>query len=174
MINSDKLKAVIDGYKSYFPDHWKNEKYKWEAVQTFQDRWDIEAGNFAEMFKQATEKTSNLLASGYAYPRGMIINFAEADDEVTRQMFRMLFDESRDLAERVEEFKTSAEIVRDKYDDGTWRNHYQNTNAISTYLWLRFPDKYYIYKYELFSDAAAELESDYSPKRNGSADTMIT
>ncbi len=125
------------------------------------------------MFKQATDKTFNLLASGYAYPRGMITNFAKADDEATRTMFRNLFDELQDLAARVDAFQTVSEELRSKYDDGTWRNHYQNTNAISTYLWLRYPDKYYIYKYELFRAAAKELSSDYMPKRNGSVESLI-
>ena len=173
MIDLEKLNPILEGYKAYFPSHWDNEKYKWEAIKHFQDHWNMDAENFGEMFKQATDKTFNLLASGYAYPRGMIINFAKADDEVTRKMFRNLFDESQDLATRVDAFQTAAEEMRSKYDDGTWRNHYQNTNAISTYLWLRYPDKYYIYKYELFRAAARELSSDYMPKKNGSVDTLI-
>ncbi|VDN47165.1 protein of unknown function [Petrocella atlantisensis] len=76
MIDLEKLKPIIEGYKEYLPNHWKDEKYKWEAIQYFQDHWDIDAKNFCEMFKTATEKTFNLLASGYAYPRGMIVNFA--------------------------------------------------------------------------------------------------
>lgn len=173
MINCEKLKRVLDGYKQYFPSHWEDEKYKWEAIKHFQDNWDIKAENFGEMFKQATERTYNLLASGYAYPRTMIMNFAKADDEAVRQMFRNLFDESRDLGERVAAFQAAAEEIRATHDDGTWRNHYQNTNAISTYLWLMFPQKYYIYKYELFRDVAEELSSDYKAKRNGSVETMI-
>ena len=173
MINTQKLKPILEGYKAYFPQHWEDEKYKWEAVQHFQDHWDIEAENFGDMFKQATEKTFNLLASGYLYPRTMITNFAKADEEGTRSMFRVLFDESADLAARIEAFRAAAEDMRTKYDDGTWRNHYQNTNAVSTYLWLRYPDKYYIYKYELFRAAAAELSADYRPKRNGSVESML-
>lgn len=173
MIDQEKLSPILAGYKEYFPLHWKDEKYKWEAIKYFQDYWNIDAENFGEMFKQATDKTFNLLASGYAYPRGMIINFAKADDETARSMFRNLFDESLDLAVRVDAFQTSAEEMRTKYDDGTWRNHYQNTNAISTYLWLRYPDKYYIYKYELLRVAAEELSFDYMPKRNGSVDSLI-
>ncbi len=107
------------------------------------------------------------------YPRGMITYFAKADDEATRKMFRNLFDESQGLAVRVDAFQTASEELRSKYDDGTWRNHYQNTNAISTYLWLRYPDKYYIYKYELFLAAAKELSSDYMPKRNESVESLI-
>ena len=173
MINIEKLKPVLDGYKAYFPTHWIDEKYKWEAIKHFQDNWNIDAENFGDMFKKATDKTSNLLASGYAYPRAMITNFAKADDEGTRSMFRALFDESVDLAQRVSTFQAAAEDMRAKYDDGTWHNHYQNTNAISTYLWLRFPDKYYIYKYELLRAAATELSSDYKPKKNGSVENLI-
>lgn len=173
MIDLNKLRPILMGYKTYFPQHWNSEKYKWEAVKYFQDHWDIEAEDFGEMFKSATDRTNNLLASSYAYPRQMIANFAKADMETIRQMFRDLFDESRDLAERVAAFQTASEEMRIKYDDGTWKNHYQNTNAISTYLWLMFPNKYYIYKYELFRDAAAELSSNYKPKKNGSVDTMI-
>ena len=173
MIILEKLQPVLDGYKTYFPTHWNDEKYKWEAIKHFQDNWNIDAENFGDMFKKATDKTSNLLASGYAYPRAMITNFAKADDEGTRSMFRALFDESVDLAQRVSTFQAAAEDMRVKYDDGTWYNHYQSTNAISTYLWLRFPDKYYIYKYELLRAAATELSSDYRPKRNGSVDSLI-
>ena len=172
MINLNKLAPILDGYKAYFPIHWSDEKYKWEAIKHFQDNWDIDAENFGDMFKKATDKTSNLLASGYAYPRAMITNFAKADDEGTRSMFRALFDESVDLAQRVSTFQAAAEEMRVKFDDGTWRNHYQSTNAISTYLWLRYPDKYYIYKYELLRAASTELSSDYRPKKNGSVDSM--
>ena len=173
IIDYDKLKSVLDGYKTYFPSHWNDESYKWEAVKHFQDYWNIEAEDFAEMFKQATAKTYNLLSSGYTYPKGMIYNFAKADPETTRSMFRKLFDETVDLDARVDGFQAAAEDMRAKYDDGTWKNHYQNTNAISTYLWLRYPDKYYIYKYELFRATATVLTADYVPRKNGSSDSMI-
>lgn len=173
MIDLDKLKPILTGYKDYFPSHWNDEKYKWGAIKHFQDHWDIDVSNFGDMFKAATDKTYNLLVSGYAYPRAMITNFAKADDEATRSMFQQIFDKSRDLSERVEAFQTAAENIRVKYDDGTWRNHYENTSAISTYLWLMLPDKYYLYRYEIFRDVAAELSSNYKPKRNGSMDSLI-
>lgn len=173
MIDIEKLRPVLAGYKAYLPSHWEDEKYKWENILHFQKYWNLEAPDFSEMFKTATDKTANLLASGYAYPRQMIIRFAMADGEAVRQMFRKLFDESKDLTERVEAFQAASEEMRVKYDDGTWKNHYQNTNAISTYLWLKFPDKYYIYKYELYRNAAMELNAQYRPKRNGNVASMI-
>lgn len=173
MINPNKIVSVIEGYKQYFPEHWEDEKYKWEAVKHFQDNWDIDAENFGAMFKKATDKTFNLLASGYAYPRGMILEFAKADDTAVREMFRRLFDESLALSDRVTEFMKTAEELRNKYNDGTWKQHYQNTNYISTYLWLMYPDKYYIYKYELYRAVAKELDDSYLPKKNGAAETMV-
>lgn len=173
MINVDVLKNIIAAYKKYFPSHWKDEKYKWEAVKYFQDHWDINAADFQTMFETATEKTYNLLASSYFYPRRMILNFAQANPEITRAMFINLFDETKDLTSRVDQFQMDAENIRINYNDGTWKNHFQNTNAISTYLWLRYPDKYYIYKYSECLTVAKELQSDFLPKRNASVSCMI-
>ena len=48
MINRDKLKPVIEKYKTYFPTHWRNSidggvSCKWEAVKCFREHWDIDA-----------------------------------------------------------------------------------------------------------------------------------
>lgn len=172
MFNQEKLSAVIAAYKEYFPKHWKDEMYKWEAIQHFQKHWDINAENFLDMFMQATDKTFNLLANMNNYPRGMIKSFAAVDAETARAMFINLYDESKNLAERVEDFISSAEELRIKYDDGTWRQHYQNANSVTTYLWLRYPDKYYIYKYSEVRAVAKELDSDFTPKKGSSTQNI--
>lgn len=172
MFDQEKLVAVIAAYKEYFPNHWKDEKYKWEAIQSFQEHWNISAENFLDMFMEATDKTYNLLANMNNYPRGMIKSFAMVDPEAVRSMFRDLFDESKNLAQRIEQFITSAEDLRVKYDDGTWKQHYQTTNAISTYLWLKYPDKYYIYKYSEVRAIAREIGSDFVPKKGGSVSNI--
>ncbi|MCJ7834971.1 EVE domain-containing protein [Cuneatibacter sp. NSJ-177] len=173
MINSEALSAVITAYKEYFPGHWVKEKYKWEAVKHFQSHWDLSAPNFASMLETATEKTDNLLTSGYFYPRTMILNFAKADPEAVRSMFQNLYDETKSLSSRVDWFQSESDRLRIKYDDGHWKQHYQNTNAISTYLWLRYPDRYYIYKYSECLAVAKQLESDFIPKKELSAANMI-
>lgn len=73
------------------------EKYKWEAVKWFQDHWDINANDFADMFAKATEKTANLLASMNNFPRKMMIQYAQDDAEAVRAMFINLYDESKML-----------------------------------------------------------------------------
>ena len=42
MFNKIRLKEILSEYKKVFIQHqWPNEKYKWEAVQCFQDKWDL-------------------------------------------------------------------------------------------------------------------------------------
>lgn len=165
MFNRGKLAEIISVYKENFSEHWKEEKYKWEAVQYFQKHWDIHAENFRNMFLKSTDKTYNLLASMNNYPRNMIKSLSAADPEAVRGMFLSLFDESKDLAERMEQFQASADDLRIKYDRGSWSQHYQTPNAITTYLWLRYPDKYYIYKYSEVKAFAKAIDSDFVPRR---------
>ena len=77
MINLEKLQNALVEYKKIFDERWQGEKYKWEAVKWFQDHWDINANDFADMFAKATEKTANLLASMNNFPRKMVIQYAQ-------------------------------------------------------------------------------------------------
>lgn len=113
MIDLAKLEPVLGGYQTYFPKHWPHvEDFKWEAAQHFHDHWNIDAADFGEMFKEATAKVFSLLDTGYAYPRAMILNFAAADCEATRAMFRSLFDESTELSQRIIAFQAATEEIR--------------------------------------------------------------
>lgn len=165
MFDQNKLLELITGYKEAFPLHWEEERYKWEAVLHFQRSWNINAENFQDMFMAATDKTGNLLANMNNYPRGMIKNFSMAEPETVRRMFINLFDETQNLSERLEHFQAAAEELRVRYDDGTWRQHYQTHNAMTTYLWLRYPEKYFIYKYSECRAVAKAVNSDFLPRK---------
>ena len=173
MIHQDKLIHAIKEYKKIFPQRWKDEKYKWEAIEHFKKHWDIHAEDFATMFAKATEKTFNLLASAKTFPRGMIIEFAKADNEAVRVMFSNLYDENIALVERVEKFQVTVENIRLKYNQGNWQQHFQNSMAISTYLWLKNPEQYYIFKYSACRIVAIELESDFIPKKGYTAENFV-
>lgn len=172
MIDRKKLDEVIVAYKEYFPKHWKDERYKWEAIKHFQEHWDINADDFKSMLEISLDKTYNLLTSGYFYAKGMVVGFAEEDPEATRAAFIALFDETKDLAERVAAFQAFAEDRKENHNSG-WKNQYQNTNAISTYLWLKYPDKYYIYKYSEYISVSNELNSDFKPKRTSAPEYLV-
>lgn len=172
MFNKMILEKALAQYKRDFVlNHWNNEKYKWEAVKWFQDNWDVNAPNFAEMLNRSLDKTFNLLASNNNFPKGMIVEFAKAAPEEVRAMFIDLFDESKDVYERINEFKTKSSVILDKYKSEA-THHYQNENSISTYLWLRYPDKYYIYKFGEAKIAANEIEFDYRFKKGAYAENI--
>uniref|UniRef100_UPI003FEF6FF1 AAA family ATPase n=1 Tax=Prevotella sp. TaxID=59823 RepID=UPI003FEF6FF1 len=172
MFDKFRLKEVLVQYKKDFlPKHWKNEKYKWEAVKCFQDNWDVKAEDFADMLSRSLSKTYNLLASMNNFPARMITGFAKTAPEEVRAMYIDLFDETKEVYERINAFKMQSSILLEKYGNGAGQ-HYQYENAITTYLWLRYPDKYYIYKFGEVKAASDVLESDYRFKKGAYADNI--
>jgi DNA replication protein DnaC len=169
------INIALNQYLADLDNNWAKEVYKWEAVQCFQDNWDESksGADFAAMLENALSKTGNLLSSMGSFPRAMIQNFAKADPEETKKMFLELFDEGEDLYARYQRFIEKAKELRQKYNDGTWKNHYQNTNVVSIYLWLRYPEKYYIYKYSEYKAVDEKFGLDIGFKANGATIEML-
>ncbi len=159
--NHDMFSKLIEKYLKELPTFWEDEKYKWEAVKQFQEHWDIDAEDFSSMFTEATSKHYNLLASNMYYPIGMVQSLAAFDEDRTRNMFRVLFDESKDLTERIKYFWDEADDMREKGDE-KWFNHYQDLHAVSVYLTFMYPDKYFIYKYTELRNSIKALGDDFS------------
>lgn len=175
MLNKDKLNALLTEYKSDFSAQWEKENYKRIAIKHFQDNWDIDAKNFHEMLKNSLKKTGNLLLSKRFFPGGMIQDFAERYPEQVRKMFRNLFDETKDVSERIENFKQAADKLLEKYQQKeNADNHYQTANSISTYLWLHNPDKYYIYKFSEYKNVVDALDAEYKVSWGQSIDNLIS
>lgn len=162
MFNKNSLKNILTSYKKNFlPQWWSDEKYKWEIVKTFQDNWDLNAENFSEMLSRSLSKTENLLASGYFFPRTVLLNmFSKNEPETVRAMFRELFDEEIEIFKRIDNFKNKSNILLKMYGK-SGEKHHQTENAISIYLWLRFPEKYYIYKFGVVKKFSEVLSSNY-------------
>lgn len=161
MFDKIRLKEVLVEYKKQFVQkQWPDENFKWEAVKCFQDNWDVNADDFSGMLKKSLSKTDALLASPNNFPAQMIIKFAEIVPEEVRSMFLVLFDESRDVYERIDTFKQKSYGLLERYGSGA-KHHYQKENPICTYLWLRYPDKYYVYKFREVKAVSDELQSDY-------------
>jgi len=161
MINQEKLKEVLEGYKENFTDKWwKDVRVKWEAVKCFQDHWDVNAEDFVEMFLRSLDGVKKLVDVQGNIPRSVLKCFAQSEPEKIRAIFIDLFDENQDLITRIETFKKQSKNVFDRVET-PYRRHYQDEKAISIYLWMRYPDKYYIYKLTDFRNASKYLESDY-------------
>ncbi len=172
MFNKAKLQTALEAYrKNFTPDWWKKEQYKWIAVQSFHDNWRPEAENFPEMLEESIKPAKNLLKSHGTFAGKTILELAGFAPEKVRAMFEALFDDSGDVVKRIAAFKESAGALWKEYrDDGS--QHYQDESAISVYLWLNFPDKYYVYKLGIVKEVAKILEADYTFTKGEYDDNM--
>lgn len=167
MFDKELLSQAIVEYKNQFEKWWPDERFKWEAVKYFQENWDIDAEDFHEMIAKTLNKPNiyaGLLASANNFPAAYLLVTSEKDPEAVRKMFVDLYDENADIWKRIANFKLTAEMLRKKYFPND-NNHYQGENAISTYLWLKYPDKYYIYKFSEVKNVATVLNSNYAFKK---------
>jgi hypothetical protein len=147
-MNFITLQQVIAQYKNSFDYIHDLEIYKWRAIQHFQDHWNIDANDFEATLKQSLSFTKNLMDSGRYYPRRMIFRMVERVPEQIRLMFRELYNEDADLANRIHAFRQAAAKICKVYFPG--KNPFQDHRAILVYLSLRYPDRYYLYKFEMF------------------------
>ena len=158
--NEEKLSKLISSYKSDFHKYINQELYKWRAVKHFQKYWNIDAEDFKAMLESALGfKDDNLLAGSMYFPKKMLYRFCEIDNLEVKQMFINLFDETIDLAERINSFISSSDELLNRFDPT--KQHYQDLRAISTYLWLMYPDKYYIYKSDCITSLANKIDVVY-------------
>lgn len=153
-MNFDHYKTVMQEYINHFElinNEEHNEMSKWSAFKHFQDNFDIEAEDFAAMFKNAIKDAAWLIDNDTVFPTNGIVYFAEMPEtkERVRAMFRSLYeDDGGDLNVReaklwkfVDDFNT----MHDEYLEGKWKFKQEFRYAL-LYLTIRFPDENYLYK----------------------------
>lgn len=162
MIDVVEFKKVVESYYNDFTQrYWdKEEGFKWKAVKAFSEKWDIDSSDFSAMLKAALKEVKPLLMGPNYFSSGMLGEFADAEPETVRQMFRDLYDESAELVWRFDNFKKQSIKLLSIIGKAD-KNHYQDVHAISIYLWLRYPAKYYIYKFTETQNMAELLKSQY-------------
>lgn len=163
-MNRKMYDAIYDYYKSHYGQIEQKEIYKWEAVLHFQNHWDIEAKDFPDMLEKSLNKTSNLMSSGNYYPRRRIVWAARKEPEQVRELFRLLYDLSLDIKERIETFRIGIDNIVKKHKEGSMLKSYQDHRAVMVYLNMRYPEKYYLYKYKMFLEFARLIDYAELPK----------
>lgn len=142
-----------------------NEAYKYLAINTFQQNWNLEAGDFHQMLRTSFSKVANLL---YQNSWGFIEKSAQHFPDEVREMFRNLYDESVDISQRIKTFQTESENILPKVKQSLNRsniNAQQDERTISVYLAFRFPEKYMLYKADYYKNFCKEL--NIKPKKSG-------
>lgn len=150
------IRDAVVFYKDNFTKCWEDEKYKWEAVKHYQIHWDINAEDFAGMLEESFSQTYNLLQGGMYYAYKMLCILAKTDPEKMRSLFRMLYDESLPLEERLQPFRSGCDELLEAYrntlaDPEKAKNHYQDLRALCVYLSFEYPEKYFLFKARMYS-----------------------
>lgn len=137
---NDPIKSLIENYKKRITvTELKDEIYKWELVNEYRGRPNPETTDFYQEIKDV--KFKNLI---YAMGIAVINHLAKDKPEELRQLFINLFDETKDLTERVKSFnKDALKIYREL---GETLQHHQDERSIATYLTFYNSDKYTFYK----------------------------
>jgi hypothetical protein len=130
---------------------------------------NIDAQSFPEMLDSALALSKNLMDSGQYFPKRMLHHNSRENPEHIRQLFRNLYDEEQDLLTRITTFKNEFSTINEKNFPG--KSDYQDHRAILVYLSLRYPDRYYLYKYRLLCDFTIIVDYPYRPK-NGAIENV--
>ena len=151
-----RIRDAIIYYKENFSKCWDDEKYKWVAVQHYREKWNIEAEDFAGMLVESFSLADNLLQGGMYYAYKMLCALAQQDPEKMRGLFRRLYDESLPLVERLQPFRTGCDELMEVFrqnaaDPEKAKNHYQDLRALCVYLSFEYPQKYFLFKYRMYT-----------------------
>lgn len=152
----EKFLQLIDDYKKFVASTGNvKEIYKWEAIVHFQEHWDFDALDFHKMFKEAFKKRDNLMFQnsfgflnklGKAYPDKLKKLFLVLLNK--NSSFEAIYNAARQLGDAyLEDLK--AKLKRDNL------SHQLDERAISFILTMNNPEKFYLYKsnvYEAFCD----------------------
>jgi len=134
-----------------------DEGYKYSAINTFQQNWDLEAEDFSQMFLNSFKGKRYLL---FHNSWGFIEKLAKEFPEETREMFRNLYNESIDVSKRIAAFQRESENLLPKLQQSLSKSNIktlQDERTISLYLAFRYPEKYILYKYDYYKNLCKKL-----------------
>jgi hypothetical protein len=167
-MNKELLSTYWDNYKADFGSEsfQKSEAYKWNLFHQMYPIWNWKPGaSNKDMFTKTfqVDGPKNLWQSGNFFPISMLTWMWEKFPIETEKALNLLFDEKIELSERITEFTTIldeklpelAKLITEK----PINHHYHgDLRAISIYLALQNPSKYFLYKHTVFKDFSIVLE----------------
>jgi 5-methylcytosine-specific restriction endonuclease McrBC GTP-binding regulatory subunit McrB len=140
----DNFTELIEKYKAHIKaTKLKDELYKWDLLDTFKGRPDLNAENFLAEVKSVNY--SNLL---FKHAKAVIYHLANKKPNELKGLFKSLFDENVLINDRVKSFNEGTlELYR---SIGENLQHHQDERTIGAYLTFYNPDKYTFYKFSFY------------------------
>ncbi|MBR6940755.1 MAG: hypothetical protein IKH65_08115, partial [Clostridia bacterium] len=79
-MNNINLNQLLDNYYEnyeYINNGGRDEYFKWQAVQCFQNNWNPDSADFVQMFKESIKESSNLIDGSTMHPTSGIVTLAQ-------------------------------------------------------------------------------------------------
>ncbi len=122
----------------------EDERYKFQAVQHFLSHFDINATDIAGNLDEAIVN-NNLVASAMYHPKKMLMIYAQHFPEETRRALSDLFDETKDVGDRItaaQKAFSEVEKLRSRQLGTPPANTYIGLRFLSLLLGYRYPNKH--------------------------------
>ena len=153
-----KIQSSITAYKNWLNSVKQHPRvYKWESVQHFQDNWNLDTGDPAEMFDSCFQnsETRRLWQTENWEPKRMMHLLWKFDPQTLRLMFDDLFNETKAIDGRIGRFLFGCDTVMHDYKKAkatsVENNHYHDDyQMIALYLAFRYPGNYAPYDFHVF------------------------
>ena len=163
-MNQKHLNQIFSSYIERFEflnNSDNDESYKWRIVQMWQDRFDLNAEDFAGMLYEICRRSENLIDNKNQLPFTGVIEYARREPETVRKMFRDLFaDDGGDLnarQRRIRLFIDQTEALRQKYYPDSWK-FVSDQRSVMTFLFMQDPEHNYMYKWSQAKEFADCIE----------------
>ncbi len=167
-MNKTLLNEYWNKYKAEFgTDNFKkSEGYKWSLFGKMYPIWKWKKGfSNLEMYDNTfkVDGPKNLWLSGNFFPISMLTWMLEKFPEESGNAVDFLFDETKNLSTRIDSF---TKVLDDKLPElakliteKPINHHYHgDLRAISLYLTLQFPEKYFLYKHTMYKAFSEIME----------------
>lgn len=173
-MNLNKLQGYIAEYKTFLQrDPRRNSMlYKWESLQHFQENWDLDAPDFAEMYDRILQnsQTRRIWKRENYDAKGMMLKFIKMAPDFVRDMFKDLFFEERDIVGRVDRFVFHCDELLREYKEQNPRsienNHFHDDGygMVSWYLSFKYPELYAPHNFAAFQQLLQMLATRDVPQ----------
>ena len=168
-----KINAAVEHFRDWLRTE-EAEKYLplFETQQNWQDHFNVEAKNLAEVYDRALDSKTNrrhYRRSGYD-PKTAMLRILGSETEFARDAFRDLFSEDRDVDGRVGRFEFFVNELWNRYRDAHPKerlpDHYHRDDyaMASLYLTGQYPEKYAPYSTELLQTVCRRLGAKSVPE----------
>lgn len=125
--------------------------FKYDILDHFRSIWTFDTEDFAAMYDNALKSdiTRRWWKRGTYRPKEMMLLLIRAEEQYARQVFRDLFDETKQVENRADRFVFYCDemlrIYKRTNPDRIENNHYQDSSIISLYLAGMYPERYTLF-----------------------------